>query len=401
MKSSLCIILSKLHLFNKNKKNKIYDFIEEASIETLNDIDYSKNFILIFDEDENFIIQNMLIDALKKSNKKVIYNKKVYDNPTKFILKSSSILSFTINADVFMLSVNRNSLKYIDMKKVDYFLINDINRNYSYKNIDEEDAIKQIIKSLSNKTKLILNLDNPYTNTIKYYHHGKTIGYGLKNRTLIKHNEVKCPICHENLIYKSRYFLNYGNYICPNKDFETGIRSFEGITYDNELEINHNKFKLNTKYFYDIYYLISFYAICSSLNIKKNITNEIINNYEDKTINKQILNKSLTLYEAKNGNIINYQKYINYLSTLNKPVLIGFSNIYKSSLDLSWLYEIDFKPFKKSIIYVYGEHKLDIKVRLELDNINTILIDSIDNIEENDINVLMSLDEFNKLGDNL
>ena len=400
MKSSICIILSKLNLFNKNKKNKLYELFNEAALETLKDIEYSSKFIVIFDEDESFNIQNMIINALKDTGKKIIYNKKIYNDPTKFILKSSNILSFTINADVFMLTVNRESLKYIDMKKVDYFLINDINRNYSYRNNDEEDAIKKIVKSLDNKTKLIVNLDNPYTNSIKYLHQGKTIGYGIKSNEHIKGIDIKCPICHENLIYKSRYFLNFGNYICPNKDFETGIKSYEAKINDSTLEINSKKYQLNTLYYYDIYYLLGFYALSSNLNIPNKTIKKLIDNYKDSTVKKVNNDKNLNLYEVKNGNIILYQKYINYTSCLDSPILIGFSNISDtSSLDLSWLYEIDFTPLKNSKVYVWGAHQKDIEVRLSYDNIKVNLVKKLTDIKENDINVIMSKKEFNELGD--
>ena len=407
MKSSICIILNKLNLFNKNRKNKLYNFFEELSQETLKDIDYSKKFIVIFDEEENFLIQKMIINSLKKSNKKVIYNKKVYDNPTRFILKSSSILSFTINADAFILSINRKSLKYIDMKKVDYFIINDLNRNYPYRNNDEEDAIKNIIKSLKSNTKIILNLDNPYTNIVKYYHKGKTIGYGIKSDiNKSSTNIVKCPICHENLIYKSRYFLNYGNYICPNGDFDTGIKSFEAnnISFINShFKINNNKLKLNTHFYYDIYYLLSFYAIAKNLKINSKIIEEEINQYKDDISSINDNNKEYTLFNVENGNIINYQKIINYVSSLKKPVLLGFSNIFdNSSLDLSWLYEIDFKPLKNiEKIYIIGMHKIDIKVRLLYDKLNIKLIDTIEEITQKNVNVIMPHKEFlNYLGGN-
>ena len=127
MKSSLCIIVHKLNLFQKKLNTKIYNYFNNLSKETLKEVLYPKNVIVILDEDENFYLQNMIIDAIKRENKSIIYNKKIEDDLTHFILKSSKILTYTINSDYLILTVNKESLKTINFRYVKYFIINDLN----------------------------------------------------------------------------------------------------------------------------------------------------------------------------------------------------------------------------------------------------------------------------------
>ena len=394
MKSSICILLHKLNLFKKKLDTRTYKWFKNLSNETLKDIAYPKNFIVILDNDNNFYIQDMLIKALKNSHQKVIYNKTIEDDLTHFILKKSSILSYIIEADALILSVNINSLKKLKLKPTKYILINDINRNYQYKTLDEETQVESILNTLKPHNKLILNIDNPYVNYIKIKHPGESIGYGLKINSLTNNTpNIRCPFCDKLINYKEVYFNILGNYICKNKDFEIGIKSFEIDTInlkDHTIKLDNNTYPLNTNYLYDVYFIEAFYVLANKLNINKELIYKSILEFSNMPKKMEKYDKKLYLYNVQNADIIDYQKKIDYLKEKNEPVLIGFKNILDNSnlTDISWLYEIDFSGLNK-IYIVYDETDL-IKTRLSLDNINYKIFNSFDNIKSNNINILMN-----------
>ena len=390
MKTSICILLNKVNIFHKKRHSKLNKIFQDISDEALKEIAYPKNFIVILDNDGDFLLQNMIVKALKKEKRKVVYNKKVLNDPTNFLLKSSSFLSFTINADTLVLSLNSESLSKINMKKVNYFVINDIKESYIFKSGDNQYILKNIIKSLSPKTKLIINIDNPLTNSIKYFHNGKTCGYGIKNNILSSKKEEiyeRCPICNELLNYKSRFFLNYGSYICPNGDFDTGIKSYEVEKIDfnkKTFMINKETFSLNTPFIYDIYSLNAFYSLSRCLNVSLENIKKCIEDFSYKVEEFNYLDKCFKLIDVINGNVTDYQKKIEYLKDVKEPIIIGFSKIINGTNynDLSWLYEIDFSSLKNLNIYVSGKAKYDIGVRLSYDSLNFKFIDSLNDLKE-------------------
>lgn len=402
MKYSICIIMHKLGLFRKKLNTKVYNYFNNLSKETLKEVLYPKNFIVILDEDENYYIQNMLIKALKRENKKVIYNKKIEDDLTNFLLKSSNTLSFIIESDYLVLTVNKKSLKSIDFKYVKYFLINDINQNYSYKNPDEEVVIKEVLSNINYKTNLILNIDNPYVNFLKHMHKGKSIGYGLKQRSVKSLNKdylFKCPVCHENLTYKSRYFQGFGSYICPNNDFETGIKTFEveKINLDEHyFKLDGNNYKLNSNYLYDIYFLLGFYSLSNSLNIDLKIISSVISEFSNFHKTVEINNVKYNLFEAFNGNVLDYQKKIDFIGKSNKPFIIGFSKILDCSLtDSSWLYKINFRPLSKlKDVFIFFDDAMMLEVRLKLDEVKCRDYNKISG--DGEVNVLMPKNDLKK-----
>ena len=402
MKYSICIIMHKLGFFTKKLNTKLYTIFNNLSKDTLKEVLYPKNFIVILDEDENFYVQNMLIESLKQEKKKVIYNKNIEDDLTHFILKNSKVLTYIMDAEYLILTVNRKSLKKIDFKYVNYFLINDLNTNNSHKYPDEEVLIKEIISSVRSRTNLVLNIDNPYVNVLKHKHPGKSTGFGIKpgsTRSISKSFDFLCPICHEKLIYKTRYFRNLGNYICPNNDFETGIKTFEIEKIDFEkhkLKIDGNNYNLNTNYLIDVYYLLGFYALTNLLNLNKNIIENVISNFKNKPNEIVKNNIKLNIYEVFNGNTSDYQKKIDYISKSDLPLIIGFSEIFDNSLtDLSWLYKINFRPLSKlKNIFLFCDTAKSLEVRLSMDNLKFKEYEMKQNFKE--INILMPKKDIDK-----
>jgi lipid II isoglutaminyl synthase (glutamine-hydrolysing) len=60
------------------------------------------------------------------------------------------------------------------------------------------------------------------------------------------------------------------------------------------------------------------------------------------------------------------------------PVLLAVNAQIPDGKDTSWLWDVDYRPLRYRPVYVAGERKLDLAVRLEADQVPFVLVDGID-----------------------
>lgn len=409
---SLMIFLNKLitkvcKLFGKNGSVYpgyiIYDILKQKKI--LEKIKYPKMVIAITGSSGKGSTTDLVNRILTDAGYDVCYNQ----NGSNGVLAAVTLilnnckLNGEFKHDVLLLECDERHLKLIFGKnKMTHLVVTNVTRDQPARNGNPDIVFDDIVKAIGDKTKLIINVDDPLVNRLSYMFDNEIVTYGV-NKTddsYLKTNVeaidyAYCPKCHKKLVYDYYHYGHIGNYTCPTKDFKRGKADYEVTNVDfskHSITINHNDVYLNKDVLYAVYYTVGAYALCKSLGLSDE---DIL-----KSINKKLSSKrgkvfsldgrQLTMLETKNENNLSYFQSIKYIVNQSgkKTVILGFDNVSRRYQfnDLSWLWDVDFELLNdKNIdkIFCIGRFKYDVIVRLKLAGIDTnklILVDDLNNL---------------------
>ena len=397
-------LLCKLFKFNGSQfpGSIVYDYIDK---DILSKIKYPDLTIAVTGSAGKGSTCKLIKHIMEDAGYSVAYNENGSNgiNGSISMILNNCTLNGKFKKDVLLLECDERHLKLIwNKKKPKYFVITNITRDQPTRNATPMNVFKDVTSIIDDSMHIIINVDDPLLNRLKYTHKGKITTFGIdKIKDDIKHpllNNIDfayCPICHSKLHYNYYHYGHLGNYNCTKCDFERGLANYNATNVNLEkqkIKINNNEIYISKNVIYAAYATLAAYALVNTCGInEQTIANSLNKNKVISKIGKSFTykNHKIILLETKNENNLSYYQSTKYIANQKglKSVIIGFDVIskrYKES-DLSWLYDINFELLNdKNIdkIFVFGRFKYDIATRLEIAKIDSKKIIIIDNKDE-------------------
>lgn len=336
-------------------------------------------------------ISGMITQLLEKEGKKVSSNVKgsnLINGVTSAIIKGSKC-NGKPKVDALVIEIDERYVKEVfKFIQPTYFIINNLSRDQLARNGHFGLVFEEIKNSISSKTHLILNADDPLVTQLSLHLNNKITYYGVGKNKFAKikkdrnHLDVNyCPICHHKLDFSLFHYGNLGHYSCPNKDYKRPTVDYEAnIISGKEFKIGDYSIAITHEAFYNVYNLMACYTVGKLIGMEEESIVDTLNNLSLK-INRlatfRLNNIEGTLLLSKNETPLSYNQSLEYVTKQpdKKTVAIGFTRISGryDLKDLSWLYDIDFELLNdKTIekIILVGPFAYDIAVRLKQAGIN-------------------------------
>lgn len=336
-------------------------------------------------------ISGTLAELYRDAGFKVGHNAKGSNTNTSIIttlIQNSNILG-KVKASVLVLEIDERYIKQLlKTIKPNYLIISNLSRDQLARHGHFDIVWDYINTYINEKTKLVLNADDPLTSKFNLEHKGETIFYGVKKT---KHSYKKddlnnldllyCPKCNKRLDFDYFHYGNLGNYKCSSCDFGRIEPKYEAeLVNDNTFKINDIAIKMNNTAIYNVYNLLACYAVALDSGMVKSQITKSLNRLSLKIKRLdtfEIDNKEGVLLVSKNETPISYNQSLNYISnqTGSKTVIIGFDRISGryDLKDLSWLWDIKFELLNDTSInkiVCIGTFANDIAVRLKYADID-------------------------------
>jgi len=242
------------------------------------------------------------------------------------------------------------------------------------------------LKKLTNKTEVFINGDDP-----QLYHIGtkltqKVCYFGI-DKKLMKLKEIPndvdsiyCPVCLSLLKYNQLSYAHLGNFYCSNCDFKRG----EVIDFSKE------KIFYPMSGLYNVYntnaVLLLFKQLIKNgfvIPVKTGIQNNWLAEFSPAFGRQEEINyKNRKVFILLSKNPAGFNQSIQTVSEIiKKPsyakasegkanFLIILNNRIPDGLDVSWIWDVDFKPILdlSDNIYVSGDRVYDLNLRLRYED---------------------------------
>jgi len=313
---------------------------------------------------------------------------------------ASSLTKFSsirgkINFDYAIFEIDENNLPLIleDIKPEIIILINLFRDQLD--RYGEVNAIskkwKDTLASLSSKTSLILNADDPQIaylgdaikNEVKYF--------GVKGRksqnTEHASDSTYCPKCESKLNYKTATFSHLGDWECNRCHLKKPKPDVENF-HDYPLQGLYNKYNIHAAV-----------LTARKLGISNEKIKKALINFQPAFGRQEIIkfnNKNTQIFLSKNPASFNQSlSVINELKA--KHLLLVLNDRIPDGRDVSWIWDVDFELFIGNFINisVSGDRAYDMALRLKYaigkvnfktyENLEKSIKDGVGNLKSNEI----------------
>ncbi|MEK7096866.1 MAG: MurT ligase domain-containing protein [Patescibacteria group bacterium] len=230
------------------------------------------------------------------------------------------------------------------------------------------------LKILTDKTEVLINGDDPQLYFIGTKLTQKVKYFGI-NKKLMKLKEIPndvdsiyCPVCLSLLKYNQLAYAHLGDFYCSNCNFK---RFGEKISDFSNTKINYPMSGL-----YNVYNTNAVLLLIKSLI---NINIEDINKWLSKFTpafgrQEEIVYKNRKVFILLSKNPAGFNQSIQTVSEMvdkeKSNFLVILNNRIPDGLDVSWIWDVDFKPILDSAnnVYVSGDRVYDMNLRLRYEN---------------------------------
>ncbi len=356
------------HIALKANKNFIKDILVDSKIK----------IIIVAGTNGKTTTAGLIRIGLEKTGKKVIQN----NSGANLLNGIASTLLLHTNAngkltqDYAIFEVDENALpKILNQITPDYLVLLNLFRDqldrYGEINTIAENWQKAIAK-LSNKTKLILNADDPQIASIpvllkipekqtKYFSLANTVDD--KTKTDQAADSVSCPKCGNQLIFESRTFSHLGKWHCDKCGLQRPEPTISSFSY-YPLSGTYNKYNTHAAA-----------LVLKDLGIDKKIIEDAFKTFTPAFGRQEIITyheRNVQLFLSKNPTSFN-QSYQTIKELHASTLLIVLNDRIPDGRDVSWIWDVeltDLENFKQ--IFIAGDRVYDMALRLkyELGNIN-------------------------------
>ncbi len=303
---------------------------------------------------------------------------------TAFLEKTS--LFGKLDCDYAVLEVDEAySVKVFDHFKPDVIHITNLLRDQLDRYGEIDGTEKYLIDAInkSGGASLVINADDPICYGISLKTGAKTTTYSIDENVGFDLTDTKdgryCKKCGKELSYNYYHYSQLGDYYCscgfkrPDADYRaTALLYKTSIQFD----INGN-YTVSADYrgFYNIYNMLSCYAVLDSIGIDMSDYNELLKSFRPQfgRMEKFSLNKPAILNLAKNPAGFNQAVQAVVSDDNIKDIIIALNDNPSDGIDVSWLWDVDFEKFadeKVNTIAVTGIRKDELNVRLKYADIN-------------------------------
>ena len=334
----------------------------------------------------------MIACILEKEGKKVIWNREgsnQIEGVTTLIL-SNCTLGGKLKGDVLLLESDERYSKFtFSHFSPTHYVITNLYRDQLTRNGHPEWVFDAIAPSVTEKSTLILNADDPLVSL-----YGKdrenVVWFGMDRQdfSFAENNSVYddgafCPNCKKPMKYNFRHYNHIGDYFCENCGHKKHATDFTITDADLEngiVTINgKEKITLAFKSIYNVYNILACFAVCSLVGIDEGKIAENISDYvlkNGRVVQYKLGNSNGTFLVSKHENSISYDQSIRYIIGQNQPcgviVIVDAVSRRYSTGEISWLWDIDFELLNAPCvekIYLLGAHCEDLKTRFSFTEI--------------------------------
>lgn len=334
----------------------------------------------------------MIAYILEKEGKKVIWNREgsnQIEGVTTLIL-SNCTLGGKLKGDVLLLESDERYSKFtFSHFSPTHYVITNLYRDQLTRNGHPEWVFDAIAPSVTEKSTLILNADDPLVSL-----YGKdrenVIWFGMDKQdfSFTENNSVYddgafCPNCKKPMKYNFRHYNHIGDYFCESCGHKKHPTDFTITSADLEngvVTINgKEKITLAFKSIYNVYNILACFAVCSLVGIDEGKIAENISDYvlkNGRVVQYKLGNSNGTFLVSKHENSISYDQSIRYIIGQNQPcgviIIVDAVSRRYSTGEISWLWDIDFELLNAPCvekIYLLGAHCEDLKTRFSFTEI--------------------------------
>ena len=347
----------------------------------------------------------MMAHILKSNGIRVAYNQEgsnQIEGVTTFILNDCDFQG-KVRSDLILLESDerfaRHTFRHFTPT---HYVITNLYRDQLTRNGHPEWVFDILRESISPKTKLILNADDPLVSCFGIGREEEVIWFGVDKlpqdtqECLGLYNDgAFCPHCKARMQYDYYHFNHIGSYHCENCGHHKHDTQFTVTEADLEkgyVVVNgKDKISLALRSMYNVYNVLAAYTVASLLGIPeeeiaKDISNYILKN--GRVVTFRLGTHTGTLLASKHENSISYDQSIQLAVNNPKPctVLIivdAISRKYFTS-EVSWLWDIDFEKLadnKIARIVLDGRYCNDLAVRFSYTDIPQERIQVMEEIE--------------------
>lgn len=347
----------------------------------------------------------MIARVLSKSGKDVVFNKEgsnQIEGVTTLILTNST-LGGKFRKDAVIIESDERYAKYtFKYFSPTHFVITNLYRDQLTRNGHPERVFDAISESISDKSVLILNADDPLVSLF-----GKdrenTVWFGMDRQSFSKdendgmYSDGKyCPVCMSKMEYDYYHYNHIGSFHCKKCGYKKHDTAFTATNTDLEngiITINgEDNIQLAFKSIYNVYNILACYAVCRLVGIDGKTVSENISNYvlkNGRVVNYKLGNAVGTLLTSKHENSISYDQSIRYSVAQKNPhaviiIVDAVSRKYFTS-ETSWLWDVNFGMLNTENtehIYLLGKYANDLYVRFSYTDIPKVKISLFESIPD-------------------
>lgn len=347
----------------------------------------------------------MIASVLKASGKTVAYNAEgsnQIEGVTTMILCSCT-LSGKMKQDVLLIESDERYTKFtFRWFHPTHYVITNLYRDQLTRNGHPQWVFDAIQESIFDDTTLILNADDP---TVSLFGEGreKVLWFGLDHVSIDSdhfigaYNDGRyCPRCGKPMAYDYYHFNHIGKYHCTACNFARHDTDFTVTQVDldkSTITVNgEDEIHLAFRSVYNIYNILSAYAVCTILGIPgsevaKRVSNYILKNgrYIEFTLGRH----PGAFLISKHENSISYDMSLRYAVGQDKPfsvviIVDAVSRKYFTS-ETSWLWDINFALLndeKVQHVYLCGKYCNDLALRLSFADISAEKVKMYEDIDK-------------------
>lgn len=347
----------------------------------------------------------MMAHILKSNGIKVAYNQEgsnQIEGVATFILNDCDFHG-KVRSDLILLESDerfaRHTFRHFTPT---HYVITNLYRDQLTRNGHPEWVFDILRESISPKTKLILNADDPLVSCFGIGREEEVVWFGVdelpqdtKECMSLYNDGAFCPHCKARMHYDYYHFNHIGGYRCDNCGHHKHDTQFTVTKADLEkgyVVINgKDRITLALRSMYNVYNLLAAYTVASLLGIPgkeiaKDISNYMLKN--GRVVTFRLGTHTGTLLASKHENSISYDQSIQ-LAVSNPrecTVLIivdAISRKYFTS-EVSWLWDIDFEKLSDDRvrrIVLAGRYCNDLAVRFSYTDIPQERIQVVEEIE--------------------
>ncbi|MEK7597649.1 MAG: MurT ligase domain-containing protein [Patescibacteria group bacterium] len=243
------------------------------------------------------------------------------------------------------------------------------------------------LKTLTNKTEIFINGDDPQLYFIGSKLSQKVQYFGVETSLMelknIPHDvdSIFCPVCLSLLHYHQLSFAHLGDFYCSNCQFKRG----EVVDF-SDIKINYPMSGLYNVYNTNAVLLLLKSLVGSVIPVKTGIQNKWLSEFTPVFgRQEEIIYKNRKVFILLSKNPAGFNQSIQTVNEIiKKPsfvplsvtskgkanFLIILNNRIPDGLDVSWIWDVDFKPILDVAgnVYVSGDRVYDLNLRLKYEN---------------------------------